>query len=71
MANSNTEHSRKLRQTTAAAFAKAKLASGEYKQFAVKGKAEDIDAVLAAIEKAGGSKIQALKKICTEWLASR
>ncbi|MDO4879556.1 MAG: hypothetical protein Q3966_09765 [Neisseria sp.] len=52
---------------TATAINQAKLNSGEYKQFAVKGRAQDIDIILAAIEKAGGSKTQALLKICREW----
>lgn len=71
MANSNTEHSRKLRQKTAAAFAKAKLASGEYVQMAVKGKAADMAVIRAAMDKAGGSNVQALLKICREWLAEQ
>lgn len=68
MANSNSEHSKQLRAKTAAASTRAKLDSGAYKQFSVQGKAEDIDVILAAIEKAGGSKTQALLKICREWM---
>lgn len=68
MSNSNTEHSKKLRQETAAAFARAKLASGEYVQMSVKGKAEDMAVIRAAMDKAGGSNVQALLKICREWL---
>ena len=67
MANSNSEHSVKLRRETAARINREKLQSGEYKQFAVKGRAQDIDVILAAIEKAGGSKTQALLKICRDW----
>lgn len=69
MANANTEHSKKLRQATAQKWQREKLKSGEYKQFSVQGKAEDVDVILAAIGRAGGSRVQALKKICAEFLA--
>lgn len=68
MANPVTEHSKQLRIKTATRINREKLDSGEYKQFAVKGKAGDIDVILAAIEKAGGSKTQALLKICRAYL---
>lgn len=54
---------------TATAINQAKLDSGVYKQFAVKGRAADIDEILSAIAQAGGSKTQALLKICREWSA--
>lgn len=69
MANANTEHSKKLRAATATKANREKLASGEYRQFALKGKAADMDIIDAAIAQAGGSRTQALVKICTEWLA--
>ncbi|ENX8900385.1 hypothetical protein C7Y17_12260, partial [Neisseria gonorrhoeae] len=47
---------------------KAKLASGEYRQFSVQGRAEDVELILAAVEKAGGSRVQALAKICRRYL---
>ncbi|QBK51527.1 hypothetical protein [Neisseria gonorrhoeae] len=55
MANSNSGHSKKLRAATAAAATKAKLASGEYRQFSVQGRAEDVELILAAVEKAGAA----------------
>lgn len=70
MANSNTEHSRKLRAATAAAHTKAKLASGEYKAIGLNGKSEDIEVILQAVAKAGGSRVQALRKICEYYLAN-
>lgn len=54
---------------TSAEFTREKLQNGQYKQFSVQGKAEDIDVILVAIEKAGGSRVQALKKICEAYLA--
>ncbi len=69
--NANTEHSKKLRAATAAKANAAKLASGEYKQLSLRGRAEDMAPVLAAMERAGGSKVQALKRICAEWLAGQ
>ena len=69
MANAQTEHSKKLRAQTAAAANKAKLASGVYKRLAIQGKAAQIDLIQSAIEKAGGSKVVALERICREWLA--
>ncbi|EMT6284351.1 hypothetical protein ACHZT2_002155 [Neisseria gonorrhoeae] len=68
MANSNSGHSKKLRAATAAAATKAKLASGEYRQFSVQGRAEDVELILAVVEKAGGSRVQALAKICRRYL---
>ena len=35
----------------------------------VKGKADDMAIIRAAIEQVGGTNIQALKQICAEWLA--
>ena len=67
MSNPTPEAKKRYAQT-ATAINKAKLQSGEYKQFGVKGHAADIDVILAAIECAGGSKTQALLKICREWL---
>lgn len=68
MANSNTEHSKKLRQQTAAKWQREKLASGERRTFTVNGKAAEMDIIDAAIAKAGGSRTQALLKICREWM---
>lgn len=66
--NAQTDHSKKLRQATAAKFNREKLASGEYKSMGMTARAEDIAVIQAAINQAGGSRVQALKKICTEWL---
>lgn len=62
------EHSKKLRAATAAKFNQEKLASGEYRRISLQGKAQDLDIIDAAIAKAGGSRVQALAKICREWL---
>lgn len=70
MANSNTEHSKKLRRDTANKFYREKIQSGEYSQMLVKGKAEDMAVIQAAIDKAGGSRVQALKAICQAYLNS-
>lgn len=71
MANSNTEHSKKLRRQTANKFYQEKIKTGEYAQMTVKGKTEDMAIIRAAIERAGGTNIQALKQICAEWLAAQ
>lgn len=68
MSNSNTDHSRKLRQQTAAKWQREKLASGERRTFTVNGKAAEMDVIDAAIARAGGSRTQALLKICREWM---
>ncbi|STQ99863.1 Uncharacterised protein [Kingella potus] len=68
MANANTEHSKKLRQQTAAKWQREKLASGERRTMTINGKAAEMDIIDAAIAKAGGSRTQALLKICKEWL---
>lgn len=69
MANANTEHSKKLRAATAAAARRKKLESGAYRQMAVCATAAEMDVIDAAVVKAGGTKRQALVKICAEWLA--
>ena len=68
MANAQTEHSRKLRQKTASEARRKKLASGEYRSLTIQGKAADIDIIDRAVEKAGGSRLQALKHICAAFL---
>lgn len=69
MSQKLTEHSKKLRQKTAATFTKTKLNNGEYRQLSLQGKAEDIAIIDAAIAQAGGSRVQALKTICQEYLS--
>lgn len=49
----------------------AKLKDGTYRAFRVQGLAADMDIIDSAIVEAGGSRTQALKKICAEWLAAR
>lgn len=68
MANANTEHSKKLRAATAAKYNREKLASGERRAITINGKAEEMDIIDAAIEKAGGSRTQALLKICRAYM---
>ncbi|MCP2041908.1 hypothetical protein L1281_002526 [Neisseria sp. HSC-16F19] len=64
-----TPEAKKRYAKTATAINQAKLDAGEYRQIGIKGKAADIEIIEAAIAKAGGSRTQALLKICTEWLA--
>ncbi|QEY23314.1 hypothetical protein [Neisseria animalis] len=59
---------KKLRAKTAAAFNKAKLASGERRVMGINAKAAEMDIIDAAIAKAGGSKTKALVAICTFYL---
>ena len=53
---------------TASAINKAKIASGEYRRLSIQAKAAEMDVIDEAIAKAGGSRTQALLKICREWL---
>lgn len=64
-----TPEAKKRYAKTATRINQAKLDNGEYKQIAIKGKASDIDLIESAIAKAGGSRVQALKKICEMYLA--
>ncbi|MDO5058780.1 MAG: hypothetical protein Q4D82_02420 [Neisseria sp.] len=69
MANAQTEHSKKLRSQTASQWQKEQLASGAVRQITLRAKAEQMDIIDAAIAKAGGSRTQALLKICEAYLA--
>lgn len=64
MANSYTEHSKKLRAKTAAEYNRHMLAKGKVKQFSVRMEtsiADELNAVLAEI---GGTKANAIKRLC-------
>lgn len=67
MSNFDPETKKRYAQT-ATRINQTKIESGAYKQFGVKGKAEDVDIILQAIAHAGGSKTQALKTICQFYL---
>lgn len=64
MANSNTEHSRKLRVKTAQAHVKKLLESGTVKQFTVRLPTETADELNAILAEIGGTKTQAIKTLC-------
>lgn len=66
-----TPEAKKRYAKTATAINQAKLESGEYRQFAVKGRADDVALIEQAIAAAGGSRVQALKKICAQWLSAQ
>lgn len=63
-----TPEAKKRYARTATAINKAKLQSGEYRRLSIQAKAAEMDIIDAAIAKAGGSRTQALLKICREWL---
>ena len=67
MSNPTPEAKKRYAQT-ATAINKAKLASGEYRRLSIQAKAAEMDIIDAAIARAGGSRTQALLKICREWL---
>lgn len=64
MANSNTEHSRKLRAKTAAEHTKRKLADGSIKQYGIQLKREDAELFEQVCAKIGGSRPNAIRTLC-------
>lgn len=69
MANAQTEHSKQLRAKTAAEWKRKKRESGLAKQFTVSletSLSEEFNAILAEI---GGTKAQAIKKLCEMYRA--
>ena len=64
MANSMTEHSRKLRSKTANEYNKRLLAEGKVKQFSVRMETEIADEFNAILTEIGGTKAQAIKRLC-------
>lgn len=64
MANSNTEHSKKLRNQTSMARVKRLLESGVEKQFGVRMATAEVDRLNAILAEIGGTKAQALKVLC-------
>ena len=68
MSNAQTEHSKKLRIATSMKWQKEQLAKGTYRQIKLQGKSTDLDIIDAAIKHAGGSRVQALVKICQDYL---
>lgn len=71
MANSNTEHSKKLRAKTAAEHLKRKLADGSLRQYGIKLPKEDADLFDRIVEELGVSRPQAIKALCEFYLAHR
>lgn len=66
MANSNTEHSKRLRAKTAAAYNKKVLAEGKTRRILLQLDAElanEFDAILAELSQNGG-RPQGIKKLC-------
>ena len=63
-----TPEAKKRYAKTASAINKAKIARGEYRRLSIQAKAAEMDVIDEAIAKAGGSRTQALLKICREWL---
>ncbi|MFK5040767.1 hypothetical protein ACI3P4_07500 [Glaesserella parasuis] len=64
MANSMTEHSRKLRSKTANEYNKRMLAEGKVKQFSVRMETPVADEFVAILAEIGGTKAEAIKKLC-------
>lgn len=64
MANSQTEHSKKLRAQTAKEYNKRMLAEGKYKQFTTRLDAETFEAFNALLAQMGESKPKAIRKLC-------
>ncbi|ACL32271.1 hypothetical protein Q7267_11145 [Glaesserella parasuis] len=64
MANSMTEHSRKLRSKTANEYNKRMLAEGKVKQFSVRMETPVADEFVAILAEIGGKKAEAIKKLC-------
>lgn len=71
MANSNTEHSRKLRAKTAAEHVKRKLADGSLRQYGFKLTREDADLFDRVVNEMGLSRPQTIKTLCEFWLAHK
>lgn len=63
MANSNTEHSRKLRQKTANEYTKRMLKEGKIKQVNLRLSAELADEFNALLKQLGENKPKAIKAI--------
>lgn len=71
MANSNTEHSKKLRAKTAATYTKKLLESGAARRILLQlpaDLADEFDSVLAEF---GGSRPQAIKALCEFYRANK
>lgn len=66
-----TQEAKKRYAQTASAINKAKLQSGEYRRISIQAKAAEMDVIDTAIAKAGGSRTQALLRICSEWLQEK
>lgn len=64
MANSYTEHSKKLRAKTAAEYNRRMLAEGKVKQFSVRMETPVADEFSAVLAEIGGSKASAIKRLC-------
>lgn len=71
MANALTEHSRKLRAKTANEYNKRMLAEGKMKQFSVRMETAIADEFSLVLAEIGGTKAQAIKKLCDIYRNSR
>lgn len=63
MANSNTEHSKKLRAKTAAEWSKKQISEGHIRQITMKMNADIADTFDALCAKMGSSRPQTLKAL--------
>lgn len=71
MANSMTEHSKKLRSQTANEYNKRMIAEGKLKQFTVRMETAVADEFSAILAELGGTKAEAIKKLCAVYRQSR
>ena len=71
MANSNTEHSKKLRSKTAAEWQKKQIAEGKIKRLAMTLPTEIADGFNEVAEQLGLSKPQTLKHLIDHFKASQ
>lgn len=71
MANSKTEHSKKLRNQASMARVKRLLESGVEKQFGVRMATADVDRLNAILAEIGGTKAQGLKVLCDIYEAQK
>lgn len=63
-----TPEAKKRYAATASRINREKLQNGEYRRMMVQAKAAEMDIIETAIARAGGSRTQALLKICQDWL---
>lgn len=64
MANSNTEHSKKLRAKTASEYNKRLLREGKIKQITLRLHPETAERFNAILSEIGGTKNESVKRLC-------